>query len=149
LPGPGGPQGLNHGAEKVEKAVADDLRSIYYTASKQKALEFFDRFKYHRGEGVPSAVASLERSINSGLTFFQFPEVERLSLRTPNSIARLSKEFKRRSQPMEIVAGELSCYRLPAFIALKMELHWGSIPIGKIRKNLPLFKELNEFTQKP
>src|SRR5208283_3765461 len=29
-----------------------------------------------------------------------------------------------------------------AFIALKMELHWRSNPIGKVRKNLPLWKIL-------
>src|SRR5208337_3194672 len=47
-----------------------------------------------------------------------------------------------RTKPMEIVAGERSCYTLLAFIALKMELHWRSNPIGKVRKNLPLWKIL-------
>jgi len=51
---------------------------------------------------------------------------------------------------MEIVAGENACYTLLAFICLKMELHWKSNPIGKVRKNLPFFKELVElkFTKK-
>jgi len=50
---------------------------------------------------------------------------------------------------MEIVAGERACYALLAFICLKMELHWRSNPIGKVRNNLPFFKELalNNFTQ--
>jgi len=35
-------------------------------------------------------------------------------------------------------------------ICLKMELHWKSNPIGKVRNNLPFFKEFAEtnFTQK-
>jgi len=37
-------------------------------------------------------------------------------------IERLNKEFKRRTKPMEIVAGENSCYLLLAFISLKMEM---------------------------
>jgi putative transposase len=51
---------------------------------------------------------------------------------------------------MEIVAGENACYTLLAFICLKMELHWKSNPIGKVRKNLPFFKKLadKKFTQK-
>ena len=51
---------------------------------------------------------------------------------------------------MEIVAGENACYTLLGFICLKMELHWRSNPIGKVRKNLPFLKELddNKFTQK-
>jgi len=50
---------------------------------------------------------------------------------------------------MEIVAGEIACYRILAYISLKMELHWRSNPIGKVRKNLPFFKKLayEYFTQ--
>jgi putative transposase len=83
------------------------------------------------------------------LTFFSFPEEEWISLRTTNIIERLNKEFKRRTKPMEIVAGERACYTLLAFISIKMELHWRSNPIGKVRNNLPFFKELahNNFTQ--
>ena len=84
------------------------------------------------------------------LTFFICPEEEWFSLRTTNIIEHLNKEFKRRTKPMEIVAGENACYTLLAFICLKMELHWRSNPIGKVRKNLPFLKELddNKFTQK-
>ena len=51
---------------------------------------------------------------------------------------------------MEIVAVESVCYRLLAFISLKMELHWRSNPVGKVRNNLQFFQELafNDFTQK-
>lgn len=51
---------------------------------------------------------------------------------------------------MEIVAGENACYTLLAFICLKMELHWRSNPIGKVRNNLPFLKELacEKFTHK-
>lgn len=51
---------------------------------------------------------------------------------------------------MEILAREEACYRIPAFISLKMELHWRSNPVRKVRKNLPFFKELayENFTQK-
>ena len=85
-----------------------------------------------------------EQSIESCLTFFEFPQEEWISLRTTNIIERLNKEFKRRTKPMEIVAGENSCYRLLAFISLKMELSWRSNRIGKVRPNLPV---LREFTQ--
>ncbi len=30
---------------------------------------------------------------------------------------------------MEILAGETACYRILAFIAIKMELHWRSNPV--------------------
>ncbi len=134
---------------KLKQAVADDMRSIFYASSKPKALEFYSKFRQRWQKDLPSAVKCLERSIDACLTFFNFPEEERISLRTTNIIERLNKEFKRRTKPMEIVAGEQSCYTLLAFICIKMEIHWRSNPIGEVRKNLPFFKEIEEkeFTQ--
>jgi len=135
---------------KLKKAVADEMRSIFYASSKEKAMEFFDIFKERWQRDLPSAVKCLENSLEACLTFFVCPEEEWISLRTTNIIERLNKEFKRRTKPMEIVAGENACYSLLAFICLKMELHWKSNPIGKVRNNLPFFQKLAEknFTQK-
>ena len=135
--------------KKHKKAVADDIRSIFYASSKKKAREFFDIFKGRWEKDLPSAVKCLDTSIDACLTFFKFPEEEWISIRTTNVIERLNKEFKRRTKPMEIVAGERACYTLLTFICLKMELHWQSNPIGKVRKNLPFFKNLafDNFTQ--
>jgi len=135
--------------KKLKEAVADDLRAIFYAPSKQEALEAFERFRSKWAKALPSAVSTLERSIDACLTFFDFPSDEWLSLRTTNIIERLNKEFKRRTKTMEILAGEAACYRLLAFISLKMELHWRSNPVGKVRKNLPFFQELayENFTQ--
>lgn len=134
---------------KLKKTVADDMRSIFYASSKEKALEFFAAFKDKWEKELPSAVKSLENSLESSLTFFSFPQEEWISLRTTNIIERLNKEFKRRTKPMEIVAGENSCYKLLAFICLKAELNWRSNPVGKVGANLPFFKQIaqKEFTQ--
>lgn len=136
--------------KKLKQAVADDLRSIFYASSKAKAGELFAEFKQKWEKDLPSAVKCLESSLDACLTFFHFPDEEWISLRTTNIIERLNKEFKRRTKPMEIVAGERSCYTLLAFISLKMELQWRSNPIGKVRHNLPFFKKLTneDFTQK-
>ncbi|MCX5880249.1 MAG: IS256 family transposase [Deltaproteobacteria bacterium] len=136
--------------KKQKKEVADDIRSIFYASSKKKSLEFIDIFQRKWKETLPSATSCLERSIDSCLTFFKFPEEEWISLRTTNVIERLNKEFRRRTRPMEILAGEAACYRILAFVSLKMELHWRSNPVGKVSKNLPFFKKLTfeNFTQK-
>jgi putative transposase len=135
---------------KFKKEVADDLRSIFYASSKEKALEFHELFSEKWGKDLPSAVSCLGSAFHACLTFFSFPEEEWISLRTTNIIERLNKEFKRRTKTMEIVAGEAACYRLLAFVSLRMELHWRSNPLGKVGKNLPYFKELAhaQFTQK-
>lgn len=125
---------------KVKKEVADDLRSIFYASSREKADEFYKSFYEKWDKEIPSAVKSLTQSLDACLTFFKFPEEEWISLRTTNVIERLNKEFKRRTKSMEIVAGENACYGLLAFISLKMELSWRANPIGKVRPNLPLYQ---------
>jgi putative transposase len=135
--------------KKLKKDVADEVRSIFYASSKSKAIEFFEAFKANRENDLPSAVKSLESSLESCLTYLQFPEEEWVCLRTTNVIERVNKEFKRRTKPMEILAGERSCYTLIAFVCLKMELNWRSKPIGKVAANLPFMKDKakNNFTQ--
>jgi putative transposase len=135
--------------KKLKQGVADDMQTIFYASSKEKAKEFFVQFKEHWEKEVPSAVKCLENSLESCLTFFKFPPEEWQALRTTNIIERLNKEFKRRTKSMEIVAGENACYRLLAFISLKMEVHWKRNPIGKVAYNLPIFQRvpLLDFTQ--
>ena len=94
---------------------------------------------------IPSAVKCLQTSAKACLTFMDFPEDEWISLRTTNVIERLNKGCKRRTKPMEIVPGEAACYRLLAFVSLKMELHWRSNPVGKVRENLPFFKLIKQI----
>ncbi len=125
---------------KLRKEVADDLRSIFYASAKEKANTFYKAFQEKWNKEIPSAVKSLEHSIDSCLTFFHFPEEEWTSLRTTNIVERLNKEFKRRTKSMEIVAGENACYRLLTFISLKMELGWRANAVGKVRPNLPLYQ---------
>jgi putative transposase len=134
---------------KLKKDVADQVRSIFYASSKRKAYGFFKSFKDKWEKDLPSAVKCLKNSLNSCLSYLHFPEEEWICLRTTNVIERVNKEFKRRTKPMEILAGERSCYTLLTFICLKMELGWRSKPIGKVPVNLPNLKKLaeNNFTQ--
>jgi len=135
---------------KLKKTIADEVRSIFYASSRKKAIGFFKQFKAKWEKEIPSAVKCLENSLEACLAYLHFPEEEWICLRTTNVIERVNKEFKRRTKPMEIVAGEKSCYTLLSFVCLKMELTWRSKPIGKVPTNLPFLKQLAEktFTQK-
>jgi putative transposase len=64
---------------------------------------------------------------------------EWISLRITNIVERLNREFKKRTKPMEVVAGENACTMLLAFISLKMECCWRSNPIGEVHYNTLLF----------
>ena len=129
---------------KHKKEIADDLRSIFYASSKDKAMEFFKEFRNKYNGDFPSAVKSLSNSIDSSLTFFKFSQEDWISLRTTNIIERLNKEFKRRTKSMEILAGESSSYNLLAFISIKMEAAWAHNIVGKVKPNLPFFNKIKE-----
>ena len=135
---------------KLKKTIGDEIRSIFYASTRKKALAFFKDFKDKWEAELPSAVKCLHNSLDACLTYLDFPPEEWICLRTTNVIERVNKEFKRRTKPMEIMAGERSCYTLLTFVCLKMEVHWRSKPIGNVAKNLPFFKELaiHNFTQK-
>ena len=130
---------------KLKDPVADDIRSIFYASSKKKASAFCEEFEKKWERVIPSAVKCLQASVDACLTYLDFPQEEWISLRTTNVIERLNKEFKRRTKPIEIVPGEESCFRLLAFISLKMELHWRANPVGKVRENLPFFQQIKEM----
>ena len=135
-------------SKKHKKEVADHLRNIFYASSKPKAMSFTRDFIDKYVDVFPSAVQCLEKSLDNCLTYLKFPNEEWAALRTTNPIERVNKEFKRRTKPMEIVAGENACYRLLAFIAIKMECHWRTTPIGKMNakvKNFNFFKKIKHL----
>ena len=129
--------------------MAADVHAIFYASSKQESIKLFEGFQKRWAHELPSAVKCFERSIDACLTFYQFPKDEWISLRTSNIIEQLNKEFKRRTKPMEIVAGERACYTLLAFISLKMEVHWRNFLLEKRASNLPVLQTLadSNFTQ--
>ena len=130
----------------IKKDVADDMRSIFYASSKLKAMKFFKDFKSRWEMEVPSAVKCLEKSLEQCLTYLKFDECYWSSLRTTNPIERVNKEFKRRTKPMEILAGEANLYNILSFVSIKMEMGWSKSPIQSEGKKLK--KLLPEFTQK-
>jgi len=128
----------------LQEETGDKLRDIFYAGSRKKAWARYEAFIKKWDTEIPSACKSLKNSIKQCLAFYKFPKEEWISIRTTNMIERLNKEFKRRTKPMEIVAGEKSCYTLLAFISLKMEMSWRQTPVGKSPVRQPWFIE---FTQ--
>ena len=127
---------------KLRGQVADQLRDVFYASSREKARAAFERFASDYRSTIPSAVSCLRSALEQCLTFYSFPEEEWMGLRTTNAIERVNKEFRRRTKPMEVLAGERSAYVLLCFVALKLEQHWKHAPLGV--NNLPV---LQKFTQ--
>ena len=123
--------------------VVDSLRNIFYAPSKKASMDKYNEFVAKYNNVYPSAVKCLSNVIDECLTFYSFSEEEWNSLRTTNGIERVNKEFKRRTKPMEVMAGEASTYRILGFVCLKMESTWKTFPYRKANPD----KALEVFTQ--
>jgi len=115
----------------------------------KEARERFAEFRQRWEDELPSAIACLEKALESALSFFKFPSEQWLGLRTTNIIERLNKELRRQTKVMEIVASEKALYYRLVFFCFKMELHWRKS--SKERVFFAMFKKrlraANEFTQ--
>ncbi len=113
---------------KDRKIVALDLRRVLYAGNRLSAKQALEAFVGKWKAMYPDAVKCLQRDFEAVTAYLAFPELEWMHLRTTNLIERLNKEFKRRTKPMEIVAGENSVYTILAFVAMKMEMSWRNAP---------------------
>jgi putative transposase len=104
---------------KLKKTVADEVRSIFYASTKKKALTFFEQFKATWERELLSAVKCLENSLESCLTYLQFPQEEWVCLRTTNVIERVNNEFKRRTKPWRSSQGRSPAIRSWLLYALR------------------------------
>jgi len=107
------------------------LNGIFYAPTESSARTAFFALKQAWGRSFPSAVQIIEKDLDSLLTFLQFDPTYWTVLRTTNPIERLNKEFKRRTNAMEVTGGEVSTYRCLAYVAQTMEYRWSFHPLSQ------------------
>jgi putative transposase len=122
---------------RVGKAAREEFRrtldAVFYAPSEAEARRGFRTLRERWQGPYPSAVQIIERDLDSLLRFYRWESSYWHSLRTTNPIERVNKEFKRRSKAMEITGGELTTYRLLAYVALTMNLVWRSYALSTPR----------------
>jgi putative transposase len=124
-----------HACRRVRKKerplFSKDLNKIFYAPNEAAARAAFHELKARWGGLFPTAVKIIARDLDSLLTFFQFDATYWTTLRTTNPIERLNKEFKRRTQAMEVTGGEISTYRCLVYVAQTMEYRWSFHPLSQ------------------
>src|SRR6266567_2312742 len=117
--------------KQERERFSKDLNAIFYAPTQSAARAAFFALKQQWGRLFPSAVQIIEKDFDSLLTFFQFDPTYWTVLRTTNPIERLNKEFKRRTNAMEVPGGEISTYRCLAYVAHTMEYRWSFHPLSQ------------------
>jgi putative transposase len=113
---------------KDRQAVKKDHHQVFYVGSRLGAKRALKQLTAKWKAIYPDAVRCVEQDFDAVIAFLECPEEKWMSLRTTNGIERLNKEFKRRTKPMELAAGEESVYRILAFVAMKTEMSWKKAP---------------------
>src|SRR5207245_845275 len=113
-------QRLSAGSQTRARTVFQGSQRNFYAPIQSAARAAFFTLKQQWGRLFPSAVQIIEKDLDSLLTFFQFDPTYWTVLRTTNPIERLNKEFKRRTNAMEVTGGEISTYRCLAYVAQTM-----------------------------
>src|SRR4029077_18702706 len=98
-------------ASPEREAFSKDVNRVFYAPNESQARVAFHELKDRWERLFPSTVHVIEKDLDSLLTFFQFDAGFWTVLRTTNPIERLNKEFKRRTNAMEVTGGETSTYR--------------------------------------
>lgn len=119
--------------KKDRGAFKADLDRVFYASSESAARKAWHSLKEHWSRSYPSAVQTIEKDLESLLTFFQFAKEYWPTIRTTNPIERLNKEFKRRTKAMEVTGGEENTYRILSYVALTLNWQWRkySLSAGK------------------
>lgn len=120
---------LNKAPKRLHIPFKGLAHSIMYADSKEKALEAFNKLKEAMGTDAKRAVNTIEKDLDSLLTFYDFPKELWRPLKTSNAIERVNKEFKRRTKSMGTI-GEKNLEILVAFIALRLEQGWQRNPVS-------------------
>jgi hypothetical protein len=120
---------------------------------KESAYNWQEFFKYLQSRALNGNAVMLGVmdgwALEACPTYLNFPEEEWMCLRTTTVIERFNQEFNRRTNLLEILAGERFCYTLLAFVSFKMGLTWRSKSIERVPNNQPFLKRLrgNNFIQ--
>jgi len=130
---------LRNVADKVKKVdqkrVVAGARRIYRARNRRAATKAFHRWR-DRWIGVyRSAVLCVERDLESLLTFFDYPEEMRVTLRTTNVIERSFREVRRRTRPIGCFNNIESCERIIYAIVTYLNAKWETTPLKEFAHN--------------
>lgn len=91
---------LNHVRKKDQYEVAEDLKPIYQSPTREIAELQFEKFKEKWAPRYPKEVESWEQDLPVLLTFLNYPSDIRYAIYTTNWIERTIKEIRKRLKPM-------------------------------------------------
>ena len=126
----------NKGPRKQQAAALTEAKTIYSASTRREAVARFHRWARYWHATAPKAVACLRDDLDELLTFLDFPEAQRVKLRTTNVIERCFREVRRRTRPIGCFTNAASCDRIIYAVFHRLNTIWQDRPL----------KEFTQFT---
>lgn len=115
---------LNHVRRKDQAEIAESLKTIYKSPTKEIAQIQFEKFKKDWEKRYPKEVASWESDLPVLLTFMNYPSSIRKVIYTTNWIERTNKEIRKRLKPMNSLPDINAAEKIIYFTVQNFNENW-------------------------
>lgn len=113
----------------IQKTCLRQAKTIYLASTKREAVNRFHRWERTWQAQAPKAVACLREGFEDMLSFLDFPEPQRVKLRTTNVIERCFREVRRRTRPIGCFTNQDSCNRIIYAVFHRLNTNWQERPL--------------------
>ena len=110
---------LNYTPAKYQAGLKVELRNMFNALTINEARSLRDEIINDYAPVAEKAMQTLDNGFEDAMTVMQLPPHMRLKLRSSNMIERLNREFKRRSQVVQIFPNPESILRLMGAVAVE------------------------------
>lgn len=114
---------------RLQAAALPEAKTIYQAPTRREAVTRFQRWARHWQATAPTAVACLREDLEELLPFLDFPEAQRVKLRTTNVIERCFREVRRRTRPIGCFTNAASCDRIIYAVFHRLNTFWQDRPL--------------------
>ncbi len=112
--------------KSMKSEVAADIRTVFNAPDICEANRYLKNIVEKYAKSAPKLSEWMELNVPEGLTVFSLPKERQRKLRTSNSIERLNREIKRRTQVVSIFPNESSLERLATGLLIEISEEWES-----------------------
>jgi transposase-like protein len=110
--------------QDMKREVAADIRAVFNAATRRDAETLLTYLVQKYAPKAATLAEWLETNLREGLTVFSFPDTHWRLIRTTNSLERLNREIRRRSQVATLFPNEASCLRLVTAVLMEISDEW-------------------------
>ena len=113
----------NH-LKRTQQECLEEAKAIYRAETRTAAVQTYWGWARRWRQKAPGAVSSLERDLDSLLSFLDCPPEHRRMVRTTNAIERCFREVRRRTRPMTCFNNNDSCERIIYAVFSHLNHNW-------------------------